>query len=206
MKKFFVFFIFLTGYFLILPKLLSASAIKFSLVAPSGTLTRGQTVRFTINIDSQGATITSTQIGMTYETQYLQYVGITPGSAMTTVSSTPVSTGKLLFSGSNNSGFTGQGVFAYVDLKIIAESSGSTQLCVLWAPSATPGPTATQAPTLPPGATAAPTTAPQVTTLPTSGVTGKGTLASSIGIGFLLVFAVFYFLDKTIVFKKPKKS
>ncbi len=48
-------------------------AATFDLIAPSGTLTRGQDVVFTINLDSQGASITSIQTGLTYDTQYLQY-------------------------------------------------------------------------------------------------------------------------------------
>jgi len=201
MKKISLLLFILFGYFFLLPKLFSAPvlAVKYSLVAPSGTLTRGQTIRFTINIDTQGATVTSGQIGMTYETQYLQYVSVTPGSAATSVSASQMGDGKIVFSGSNTSGFSGQGIFAYVDFTLIAQSSGSTELCVLWAPSVTPTPT-----TAPTGI--APTSPPAVTALPTTGVTAKGTIYTALGIGFLTVFGIIYFLDKRIVFKKPKKS
>ena len=187
-----------------------ALAIKFSLVAPSGALQPGATVRFTINIDTQGATVRTSQVGMTYETQYLQYVSTTPGNAMTTVSASQLGGGKILFSGENTSGYSGQGVFAYIDLKIVATTAGSTQLCTLWVPT----PTATIAPTNPAQSTVTPqptypnqpTSPPQVTRLPTSGITIKTAVASSLGLGFIIFFALFYWLDKKIVFKKPKKT
>jgi hypothetical protein len=190
-------------YFYFSPKIFSpVLAVKYSLVAPTGPLTRGQTVRFTINIDTQGATIQTGTIGMTYDTQYLQYQGTTAGSAMTTVSTSTADTGKLVFSGENTAGFSGQGIFAYVDFKLIAQAAGSTELCVLWAPSTTPTPI----PTNPPGTTATPTTPLQVTNLPTSGVTNKGMMATSLGITFLSLFGIFYYLDKKISFKHPKKK
>jgi len=204
MKKVMVFLFAAVAYFYFFPLFFSAPvlAVKYSLVAPSGNLIRGQTVRFTINIDTQGASVKTGQIGMTYETTPLEYVSTTPGTAMTTVSTSQLGGGKLVFSGENASGFSGQGIFAYVDFKIIAQSSGSTQLCVLWAPSTTPTPI----PTSPPGATAAPTSPPQVTNFPTSGETGKGLIATSIGIGFFTLFGIFYYLDKKIAFKNPKKK
>jgi len=205
MRKIFLLFWIFFGYLFLLPKLFSAPvlAVKYSLVAPSGTLTRGQTIRFTINVDTQGATITSGQIGMTYETQYLQYGSVTPGSAATTVTASQMGEGKIVFSGSNTSGFSGQGIFAYVDFTLIAQSAGKTDLCVLWAPSVTPTPTPTTT-TAPTGI--APTSPPVVTALPTTGVTTKGTMYTALGIGFLTVFGAIYFLDKKIVLKKPKKS
>lgn len=186
-------------YFYFSPKIFSpVLAIKYSLVAPTGTLTRGQTIRFNINIDTQEATIQTGIIGMTYDTQYLQYESTTAGSAMTTVSTSAAGTGKLVFSGENASGFSGQGIFAYVDFKLIAQAAGSTELCVLWLPSTTP--------TNSPETTTTPTTALQVTNLPTSGVTNKGVVATFLGITFLSLFGIFYYLDKKISFKHPKKK
>lgn len=205
MKKILVFIFILAGYFFLFPKLFfsSALAVKYSLAQPGGPYTRGQEIRFTINVDTQGATIKTGTIGMTYETQYLEYVSTTPGAAMTSVSSSQLGGGQLLFSGENSAGFTGQGVFAYVNFKLIAQAPGQTSLCVLWAPS--PSPTVTPGPTSPPG-TPLPTSPPAVTNLPTSGEAKNGMLATSLGLGFLTIFVIFYFLDKKIVFKKTAKK
>lgn len=123
----------------------SVSASSFSLVAPSGTLTRGQDVSFTVNINTAGSVVTSIQSGMTYDTAYLQYVSAVPGEAMNSITvDTSVGTGKLLFTGTNNTGYNGSGIFATVTFRIIAESPGSTEICTLWTPTITP----TTAPTL----------------------------------------------------------
>lgn len=120
----------------------SVSATSFNLVAPSGTLSRGQDVPFTININTEGTTVTSIQTGMTYDTAYLEYVSAVPGNAMNTVTvDTSLGTGRVLFTGTNSTGFNGTGVFATVTFKIIAASPGSTEICTLWAPSITPSPT-----------------------------------------------------------------
>jgi len=139
----------------------SVFAIKYDLIPPSGELTRGQQIQFTINIDSEGTSITTTQIGMTYETTALEYVSTVPGDAMGTVSVSQLETGKILFSGTNPGGFSGAGTFAYVNFKIIAAASGETQLCVLWAPQTNP--------TTPPSQPTSAPDAPQPTALPRTG-------------------------------------
>ena len=139
----------------------SVFAIKYDLILPSGELTRGQQIQFTINIDSEGTSITTTQIGMTYETTALEYVSTVPGDAMGTVSVSQLETGKILFSGTNPGGFSGAGTFAYVNFKIIAAASGETQLCVLWAPQTNP--------TTPPSQPTSAPDAPQPTALPRTG-------------------------------------
>jgi len=139
-------------------------AIRYDLIPPSGELSRGQQIQFTINIDSEGTSISTTQIGMTYETTALEYVSTVPGDAMGTVSVSQLETGKILFSGTNPSGFSGAGTFAYVNFKIIAAASGETQLCVLWAPPTNPT-TPPNQPTSPPQSTGA----PQPTALPRTG-------------------------------------
>ncbi len=210
MKKIWLISSIVLFFFFFYPRLWSVVyAIRFSLIAPSGQLYRGQTVRFTITIDTQGVNVTSTQIGMTYDTQYLEYVGVTAGDAMTAVSASQLGGGRLLLSGENSSGFTGQGTFAYVDLKIIATAPGATELCVLWAPSVTPSPQpTTPLPTIPystatPIAPTSPyfspyptniypTTPPQVTALPTSGATEKTRLYSYVGLGSITLFALFF--------------
>jgi len=213
MKKTSLIIFLFISYFFLWPRFLSASvlAVKYSLVAPNPPYTRGQTIRFTINIDTQGATIKTGQIGMTYETQYLEFVSTTPGNAMTTVSTSQLEGGKLLLSGENTTGFSDAGVFAYVDLKLIATSAGETELCVLWAPSITPTtiPTTTipttTAPTSPP-TTGAPTSVPQPTKLPTSGEVKKTNGAVFFGFIFIITFSLFRFLNKNVLFKKSKKT
>lgn len=164
-----------------------AQAVQFDLIPPSGDLERGQDVQFEINIDSQGETVNLADIGITYDTSVLEYINTVPGAAMTSVSVDDLGGGKLLFSGNNTAGFSGQGVFATVTFKIIAASSGSTELCVLWAP--TPTPTNAQSPT----------SAPIPTALPATGNTENARLASIIGLLLLSITAGFYFFNRKIV-------
>lgn len=159
-------------------------ALKFDLIAPSGTLTRGQDVQFTINVDTQNQSMTSTQIGMTYKTEFLQYVSTTPGDSFTTISPDVQDGGKIIFSGSNPSGFSGAGTFAVVTFKLIATAPGSTELCVLFNPETTPTP--------------APPQSPVPTKLPKAGSsdqTGRGTV---IGLFFMVVAGGGLFLLKSL--------
>lgn len=205
MKKIIVFFLVIYSYLLILPCFLNpALAVSYSLVAPADTLTRGETYTFTINIDTEDATITTGSIGMTYETEYLEYVSTTPGAAMDSVTTTQTSTGTLVLDGTNSNGFNGSSVFAYVKFKLIATSAGSTTLCALWVPSGTP--TSTPTPTGTSTSTTEPTSTPAVTSLPTSGATGKGMIATYLGLTLIGVFGIFYYLNKQIAFKQPKKK
>ncbi len=156
MKKVFSFVISFFVFFFLAQ---ASYAITFDLIAPSGTLTSGQDVKFTVNIDTEGKSYTSTQIGMTYDTKYLEYVSVTTGNTFTTVSADPQSGGKLVLSASSTSGFSGTGTFAYVTFKLIATGAGSTQLCALYNPE-TPTPTPVS-------------NTPAPTALPTSGVNGS---------------------------------
>ena len=128
-------------------------ALTFDLVAPSGELTRGQDVKFTVNINTEGKSLSSTTIGMTYETQYLEYVSTVPGNSFTTVSADVQGDGKLVLTGSSTAPFSGTGTFAYVTFKLIATGPGSTELCALYNPQ-----TPTVAPTSPPVPTSLPKT------------------------------------------------
>ncbi|OGK63026.1 hypothetical protein A2334_01425 [Candidatus Roizmanbacteria bacterium RIFOXYB2_FULL_38_10] len=137
-KKLGVSLFFIIAFFVSAP---SAFAVRFELVPPSGELSRGQEVTFTVNMDTQGATINTIQTGMTYDTQFLEYVSSAPGAAMNSVTvDTSQGTGKLLFTGTNTAGFTGTGIYATVVFKIIAAESGSTELCTLWTPTPSPTP------------------------------------------------------------------
>ena len=191
MKKVFITLFLIFGYLLILPLFFQPIlAVQYSLVAPSDTLTRGETYKFTINIDTGSNTVETAQIGMTYDSTYLQYVSTTPGVTMTSVSTAQSETNRLILTGTNTDGFSGSGVFAYVEFKLIATSAGSTELCTLWTPTATTTPTSASA----------------VTNLPTSGVTISRFLATGIGIAFITLYGLFTILDKKIAFKKPKKK
>jgi len=184
--RFFLISLFFIFFFFFIP--LPTYAVRFDLIAPQppeGGFTRGQTVQFTINIDTQGENITSAQIGMTYDTRYLEYVSTTSGNAMTSVSTNNLGEGKLIFSGENQSGFSGQGTFAYVNFKIIAQAPGETELCVLWnpqnSPTPSPYPTSLSQPTSPP---------------PTSGEV-KGVYTNSfLGLIFISFFLLFFWLKR----------
>lgn len=188
-RNIFIGFLFLIAFFLFVPK---AFAVTFDLVAPTGQLSRGGDAAFTINIDTEGASVTSTQIGISYETQYLQYVSTVPGTAMTSVTASPTDTGKYLLEGKNSSGFSGKGSFATVNFKIIATAPGSTQLCALWGPT-TPGPTAP----------------PQPTALPKTGAITQTVGVGIFGIAFFIVAAATFIFLKKNEYEKidlPKKS
>jgi hypothetical protein len=119
----------------------SAFAVRFELVPPTGDLSRGQDVTFTLNIDTEGESVTTMQTGMTYNTSFLEYVSAAAGSAMDSISvDSSLGGGKLILNGTKAGGFTGTGVYATVVLKIIAASPGSTELCTLWVPELTPTP------------------------------------------------------------------
>jgi hypothetical protein len=155
MKRFFAILLCVLGFMLFAP---SASALTFDLVAPSGELTRGQDVKFTVNINTEGSSIATSTIGMTYETQYLEYVSAAPGDSFTTVTANVQGDGKLLLTGTSTAPYSGSGVFAYVTFKLIATGPGSTKLCALYnpeTPTATPVPAG---PTAPPAPTALPKT------------------------------------------------
>lgn len=121
-------------------------ATRYDLIAPSGQLQRGQNVQFTINVDTEGQSLTTATIGMTYKTDVLQYVSTTPGNTFSTVSTQTLEGGKLIFTATSSSSFSGTGTFAVVTFKIIANAPGSTELCVLFNPqtptTAPPPPTA----------------------------------------------------------------
>lgn len=144
-------------------------AITYDLLAPSGTLERGQDVKFTINVDTETKSYTSAQIGMTYDAKYLQYVSVSAGNTFTTVSADSATAGKLIITGNSTSGYSGSGTYAYVTFKLIATAAGSTDLCVLFNPENTPTP--------------GPTTA-NPTALPTSGING-GFAQATLGFVFL---------------------
>jgi len=163
---FFVFFV---------PK---ANALTFDLIAPTDELIRGQDVDFTINIDTEGKGYSSTVIGMTYDTQYLEYVSASPGTTFSTVTTDVQEDGKLVLTGSSTTEYSGSGSFAIVTFQLIAQEAGSTQICALYNPAT---PTATPAPTSPPAVP---------TAMPTSGSFIEVIKGLSLGLIFVGLAAV----------------
>lgn len=165
---------------------LPVRALTFDLVGPSGELTRGQDVRFIISIDTEGKSMTNTSIGMTYETQYLEYISVAPGDSFTTVSVDVQGDGKFVITGTSTTPYSGSGVFAYVTYKLIATGPGSTQLCALYNPQTPPTPVP-----------AGPTSPPAPTELPKSGESSSAVQG--------VIFASLFFVAAGIslfVFKK----
>lgn len=185
MKKIIIAILLILGV-LIIPH--SVSATTFDLIAPSGALVRGQEVRFTINIDTEGQSLSSTIIGMTYQTQYLEYVSTLPGNSFTTVSADVQSGGNLLITGSSTTPYSGTGAFAYVTFKLIATGPGSTELCALYNPSS---PT----PTSPPGSTTSPLAPTSLPNTGESGLTVQGAILASLF--FAAAGISFFVLKKT---------
>lgn len=185
MKKIIVMILLALGV-LIIPN--SVLATTFDLIAPTEQLVRGQEVKFTVNIDTEGKSLSTASVGMTYETQYLEYVSVTPGDTFTTVSADVQDGGKLIITGTSTNPYSGAGTFVYVTFKLIATSAGSTELCVLFNPQT---PTATPAP-------GQPTSPPAPTALPKTGQSapmGKGLALGSLF--FVLSMAGFFVLKKT---------
>lgn len=197
----------ITGVFLVSSPVLAANP-EFKLVlTTTGPLSRGQDIQFAVQLDAKGNTIKAQQIGLAPDTRYIQYLSASPGEAMSTVEVQTFSDGRILLSGSNPSGFTGSGVFAYVNFKIIAEAPGDTTLCSFWNPNSTPTPPpgATNTP-IPPG-TVEPTVLP--TRLPRSGSATFTQIVGIIGAFFLVISTTSFFASNSLnklSFKKNSKK
>lgn len=191
-RRLLIFFIFSI---LFLPLFFPASvlAVKYTLTAPSGVLNRGDNVQFTVNIDAQGATLTSGSTEISYKTQFLQYVSTTNGNFFS--SATGTDTGNTVkLTGSTSTGKTGTGTFAVITFKLIASAPGETELCSIITPSPTQVPSGqpTSTPTSIPVATSTPkptstpvptnTPRPTISQLPRSGSTEVTFFLSLLGI------------------------
>lgn len=170
--------------FLILGFTGNVHATSFELIAPTGTLTRGQSVSFTANIDTQGETLNTAAVGLTYKTEFLQYESATPGDTFETLTASETQPGTILLEGTNTNGFSGTGTFAVINFKLIADSPGETELCTLTTPpvSSTPGPTSSQ---------------PLPTSLPTTGQTENTLTPIIVGLGFISVSVVLLVSSRT---------
>ena len=163
-------------------------ALTFDLVGPTGELTRGQDVVFKININTEEKSLSTASVGMTYETQYLEYVSTAPGDSFTTVSANVLAEGgKLVITGASTTPYSGSGTFANVTFKLIATEAGSTELCALYNPETTP--------TLPP---VAPTSPPAPTALPKTGGSESTTQGAILASLFFVAAGIsFYVFKKT---------
>ncbi len=199
----------LTGVFL-LSQPVHAANPEFKLVlTTTGALSRGQDIQFAVQLDTKGNTIKAQQIGLTPDIRYIQYLSASPGEAMSTVEVQTFSDGRILLSGTNPSGFSSSGVFAYVNFKIIADAPGDTTLCSFWNPNSTPTPIpppgATNTP-VPPGA-GEPTPLP--TRLPRSGSATFTQIIGIIGAFFLVISTTSFFASNSfskLSFKKNSKK
>ncbi len=189
---------FLVVLFLLLPNLFAQQvwAVRFSLVMPTGTLSQGSEAPITINIDTEGQTLTSAQTDVWIDTNYLQYVGVTPGPLFTTVTGTSVSNDTVRLSGSVASGapgVTGSGVFSTMTVKIIAQTSGEAAICQIANPTITP------VPTIPPTSAPTPTSQPAATQPPVGSLPRTGTVENVI---LLLGGSLFIILTGVTIGKK----
>jgi len=175
----------------------SYAKIRFTLQAPTGQLTRGQTVTFLVNIDTQGASLSSTAIAADYKTQYLQFQQATPGNTFTVIKTSSPSDGRVLIEGTTDPAFSGQGIFAYLNFKLIAEAPGGTELCVL----SNPSPTTLPSPTPQPTQAVAPTTVVP-TRLPQTGSVQTGNRAIILGGLFIVTALVVLTIKKLRHFHK----
>ncbi len=130
-------FLLLLLFFLFFPKKTLATSFDLYASTPE-PYNRGQEITFTITINTDGATLKNTAIGMTYDTQYLELINTIPGPTFSTITTDNLGNGKLVFYGQSSTGFSGQGKYVDVVFKLIAQAPGSTQLCVLWSPETTP--------------------------------------------------------------------
>ncbi len=185
------FFSFIFFAFFLFCKVTPVSAVSYSLTAPSGQLTRGQPVSFTINIDTEGQALSNATIGMTYKSDILQYVSTTPGNTFSSVTASPDATnGQIIFTAQNGTPFTGTGTFATVTFNLVAQAAGSTQLCVLFNPGTTPSP---------------PPQGPQPTALPKTGGSTLGTKSTALG-GIFILLAAGLFVSSKFPQKKSHKN
>lgn len=162
----------------------SYAAVSFTIDAPSGQLTRGQSYDFTVNINTGTEALTTTQANVTYDTVALQLVSVTQGNFFDSVTYQETTSGTILLTGTNAAAKSGSGTFAVIKFTLIATSAGSTTLCTV-APVTSPtptGPAPSATPTVPVGPSLTPEpTAPLPTNIPQAGsITGwqVGVIAS----------------------------
>lgn len=175
-------------------------ALTYGLVPPPGQLTVGQNADFTITIDTEGQSLTTATVGMTYQTGFMQFVQTSNGNTMDQVSAQETSPGTIIFTGTKTAGFKGAGDFTKVTFKVTAASQ-SNEVCALFIPQTTPAPQPTTAPVNLPTSAPAPTAAPGIpapTALPKTGSPTNNALGGVIGLGFISILGGIYLFRKKL--------
>lgn len=113
-------------------------AATFDLIAPAGQLTVGQPAVFTVNINTGGTPLSTTEVGLSYDTSILQFVSAAPGNTFTTITPSEPSTGKLVLTGTSSTPFSGSGTFATITFNLVATAQSGATLCTLFKPSPPP--------------------------------------------------------------------
>lgn len=182
-----IIFIFLTFFFTE-----KVSATRFTIVAPTGTLQSGTQVPFTINIDTEGTTLTTTQTDVQLNPTYIQFQGVTPAALFPTLAVSNPSADTVRIAGTvetGTSGVNGTGTFATMIARMTATSSGTTTLAsIVSLPTLTLTPTTPITPTtvIYPTNTPVVNTPPPISELPRTGTTENITMGIGIGIIFVL--------------------
>ncbi|OGK16713.1 hypothetical protein A2774_00240 [Candidatus Roizmanbacteria bacterium RIFCSPHIGHO2_01_FULL_39_12c] len=192
-----VFFAFLFLLFVVAP----VEAITYDLIAPQNPVQPGESLNFTIFINTESQTVSAGEIGLNYDPQYLEYVELVPGPAMDSVSATPQGTGSLLIGGANTAGFNGVEIFADINFNLIAAAGDTGQLVNLWAPPISPTPNPSLQPTHPSsiGPTLSQLT-PNPTSLPKTGFDPVKNNLMFLAGALLGLTIVGFFLSKKAVF------
>lgn len=153
----------------------SLTGLFISGPTPGSPLRKDQIVQFALTADTGGSTVRTANGGITYQTQYIQFLNVQAGSAFPTVTQDTSVPGTVMLNFSNPDGFSGTGVVAILTFRIVSDVPGSTQLCSTFIPSPTPtnSPTPTDSPTPTPSDT--PTATPTATSTPTDTPTNTPT-------------------------------
>lgn len=193
----------LSVFFLSLLWPIKALAVSFFLTEPEPPFSQDQEIEYTININTQGETLTSIEAEMIFDTDYLEYISTTAGAIFPNVSADEIESGILQISATVNPGdpgVTGTGTFAVVRYRLTGSPQDDVELCAVTVVTPTPSPspttppsqptpttslevTNTPIPTTPPQPTSPPPTTP-VTTLPRTGTMENIIIIATLGLFF----------------------
>jgi hypothetical protein len=132
------------------------AAVRYELITPSGPFTRGQVVQIGVIIDTQGESLESAQIDLSYKNDFLEYQGVEAGTVFPTVEGAITGTNTIRVVGRIESGDTkksGVGLLAQINFRIIYDAAGETEFCTIVGrptptqPPASPQPTIELPPT-----------------------------------------------------------
>lgn len=132
------------------------AAVKYDLITPSGPFNRGQVVQIGVIIDTQGESLESAQLDLSYKNDFLEYQGVEAGAVFPSVEGAITGANTIRIVGRIESGDTkksGVGLFAQINFKIIYDATGETEFCTIISrptptqPPASPQPTTELPPT-----------------------------------------------------------